>query len=340
MAADLLNKEVLSIETIGGGRNSQVYKLTDANFQLYALKVYFQHTSDKRDRLGTEFSSFQFLWQNGVNNIPQPLMSDQKLGCALYEYIAGQKIDADRITKAEIDTAVTFLTTLKELKNQEGSNNLAKASEACFSIKAIVENIQRRLQPFSDRSRQEEPYVQLYEFLDNQLLPEFENVVHWAKEFSAQSHIPFDLDITLAARTLSPSDFGWHNAIRRHNGQMIFLDFEYFGWDDPAKMVVDMLLHPAMNLSDTLKQRYVAGILGNFVDYPTLAKRVELVYPLFGLKWCLILLNEFLPTQLKRRQFAGLDDRDRTTVQLQQLTKSKQMLQTICKEYKQFPYFG
>ena len=36
-------------------------------------------------------------------------------------------------------------------------------------------------------------------------------------------------------RTLSPSDFGFHNALRTPAGTMVFLDFEYFGWDDPAK---------------------------------------------------------------------------------------------------------
>ena len=45
-------------------------------------------------------------------------------------------------------------------------------------------------------------------------------------------------------RVLSPSDFGFHNALRRPDGTIVFVDFEYFGWDDPAKMMADAMLHP------------------------------------------------------------------------------------------------
>ena len=44
-------------------------------------------------------------------------------------------------------------------------------------------------------------------------------------------------------RCLSPSDFGFHNALLRGRPGVpgardwVFLDFEYFGWDDPAKTV-------------------------------------------------------------------------------------------------------
>ena len=36
-------------------------------------------------------------------------------------------------------------------------------------------------------------------------------------------------------RTLSPSDFGFHNALLRGGREWVFLDFEYFGWDDPGQ---------------------------------------------------------------------------------------------------------
>ena len=43
----------------------------------------------------------------------------------------------------------------------------------------------------------------------------------------------------MAQRALSPSDFGLHNALRGQDGQLRFVDFEYFGWDDPVKLVSD-----------------------------------------------------------------------------------------------------
>lgn len=37
-----------------------------------------------------------------------------------------------------------------------------------------------------------------------------------------------------AQRTLSPADHGFQNTLVR-NGQLVFLDFEYAGWDDQAQ---------------------------------------------------------------------------------------------------------
>lgn len=339
VATRLLSGPVSSIEPIGSGRNSQVYRLTDSNSQTYALKAYFRHASDKRDRLRTEFSSLQFLWESGVRDVPQPLVADWKAGCALYEYIDGHKIASDAISDADIDVAVRFLACLKGLKGRDGSDHLLPASEACFSVQAIVESIRRRLRPLREQREDDGPYVRLYEFLDDHFAPKLEEVVHWVQASLSRAHMSFELDIDLAERTLSPSDFGFHNALKRDNGRIVFLDFEYFGWDDPAKMTADVLLHPAMNLADSLKRRFAHGIRHSFADYPHLARRVEIVYPLFGLKWCMILLNEFLPEQFMRRQFAGMGDRDQVALQMEQLAKAKRMLQTISDDYERFPYF-
>ena len=43
-------------------------------------------------------------------------------------------------------------------------------------------------------------------------------------------------------RCLSPSDFGFHNALLEATGKLRFVDFEYAGWDDPAKTGVRLFL--------------------------------------------------------------------------------------------------
>jgi hypothetical protein len=64
---------------------------------------------------------------------------------------------------------------------------------------------------------------------------------------------------------------------------------------------------------------------------------VESIYPLFGLKWCMIILNEFLPGALLRRHFAATAATDRSALQRQQLDKARQMLNRIRAEYECFP---
>ena len=43
---------------------------------------------------------------------------------------------------------------------------------------------------------------------------------------------------------LSPSDFGFHNALVDERAGLTFLDFEYAGRDDPAKLVSDFFCQP------------------------------------------------------------------------------------------------
>jgi hypothetical protein len=110
-----------------------------------------------------------------------------------------------------------------------------------------------------------------------------------------------------SGQTLSPSDYGFHNALRRRDGTLVFLDFEYFGWDDPAKMLSDFLLHPAVSLSAGLRRRFVRRALATLASDETTERRWRAVYPIWGLKWCLILLNVFTSEHLRRRQFAASD---------------------------------
>jgi hypothetical protein len=52
-AARLLGGGVQSIEPLGGGRNSRVYRVLGADGRSYALKAYFRHPADPRDRRKT-----------------------------------------------------------------------------------------------------------------------------------------------------------------------------------------------------------------------------------------------------------------------------------------------
>ena len=71
--------------------------------------------------------------------------SGQGIRMRIYEDIGGRSINAEEVTTADIDSAVQFLTKLKELKCVKGSELLMPASEACFSVRAIISNIEQRL---------------------------------------------------------------------------------------------------------------------------------------------------------------------------------------------------
>ena len=328
---DTLGRGVISSGPVGAGSNSRVFhvELDAASLshpRRVIVKFYRSDPGDTRDRLGTEFGSLQFLWQNSVRSIPFPIAIARDHRCAIYEYIEGEIATSGALGPADIDASVEFLDVLKQLRAAPGSDALPPASEACFSLGDIVANVDRRL----ERLRQSPDHATgMCRWLDDAFVPLALHVNNWCREAAARAAIGFDEPIAAAARTLSPSDFGFHNAIRRPGGTLAFVDFEYFGWDDPAKTIVDVLLHPGMMLGDCLRRRFAAAAVAVFARVPALTARTRIVYPLFGLKWALILLNDFLPERF--RQAA-------TARRAAQLRKAQALLRRLASEYADNPF--
>jgi len=181
-------------------------------------------------------------------------------------------------------------------------------------------------------------YEVLATYLANELVPALDTIERWARQRVGGEAMSREL--APGARTLSPSDFGFHNALKRREGALVFVDFEYFGWDDPAKMVADFVLHPAMELSEKLKALFVRDALACFASDETLPQRVAIVYPMFGLKWCTIMLNEFVPSDLARRSFASRTPLDIASARLRQLDKSRALLRNVMARFDNFPYLA
>src|SRR5262249_17269562 len=139
--------------------------------------------------------------------------------------------------------------------------------------------------------------------------------------------LSFAAPLPTESQSLCPSDFGFHNALRGPRG-LVFIDFEYFGWDDPVKLCCDFLLHPGMNLAGPLKEQFVAAILPIYGGDRSFARRLGLLYPLFAMRWCLILLNEFLPERWANRVHAGVA-LDWAAAKRRQLARATEMLSAV-----------
>ncbi len=316
-----LREEARTFHKLKGGRNSQVFRVTCADGAKFAAKAYFQSDTDRRDRMGNEFRALRFLKVHGLRQIPAALAADETRRVGIYEYIEGQQLQA--VGNGEIDQAVEFLGALQALASTGQAAHFPAASEACFSVGAILANLEGR---FERLGRAAERHGELAAFLREDIAPFRKTAEAWSGRIDPASEIP------ASERTLSPSDFGFHNALRVTGGRLVFLDFEYFGWDDPAKTICDFLLHPAMELAPALRARFLAGAFAAFGGARSLAERVPAVYPLFGLKWCAILLNEFTVEHLERRRFA--DGSPEAWSGAAQLEKARRMLAGVMHDYR------
>jgi Phosphotransferase enzyme family len=328
-------KEARSFQKLKGGRNSQVFRVDCADGSVFAVKAYFQSAHDPRDRLGCEFRALQFLKGQGLRDIATPLAADPSRGIAVYEFVAGRAVVSGDIGEPEIDRAIEFLRALKAVADSGKAEHFPPAAEASFSIDTILQNLDQRFRRLAGAS---ESQPVLAEWLSSELAPARKLAERRCLDLCRDFGIATEGEISMPERTLSPSDFGFHNALRGEDGGLVFLDFEYFGWDDPAKTIADFLLHPGMQLSAALKQRFFSGVTAAFAAVPKLRHRARAVYPLYALKWCAILLNEFTLEHRARRCFA--DGANGGGDETAQLTKARSMLARVTNDEHDFPRLG
>ncbi|MEW5772158.1 MAG: hypothetical protein AB1916_01420 [Thermodesulfobacteriota bacterium] len=297
----LLGSRVAARERLSGGRNSRVSRMDLADGRRVAVKEYFIHPDDGRDRLGVEFSALAFLRSHGLDCVPAPLARDDA-GLGVYSWIEGEA--AGRTPRpGDAQSMAGFLLRLHGLVSAGRDAGLPPASDACLSLAQAAAAVRRRMARFAGV---EHPgFRKLARELEAELAP---------AEDAGRKRLQdagLDPDAVLAPelRTLSPSDFGLHNALRVPGG-LVFVDFEFFGWDDPAKLAADVLLHPGMDLDRDSARQFTDCLARGLSADPGFRHRLEAAFFLHGLKWCLILCNEFLAGDAARRDFAGADSAD------------------------------
>lgn len=334
----LLGREVASICKIFGGRNSAVFKVLCREGSAFAAKQYFKEPLDRRNRLEAEFNGLRYLRDKGLDMVPEPVAADQANRVAVFEFVEGERIAPAAVLPGDIDQALGFVAALARLARELDSAAIRDASEACFSPRDVSDNIANRLGQLTSIPGDEPRTMGLARFLHQDFIPALERIGLWCRKECARRGLDFEAPIPRALQTLSPSDFGFHNALKRPDGRLVFLDFEYFGWDDPVKMACDFVQHPGTSLSDDCKRRFATGTTAIFAADPTFLDRVACIHPLIGLTWCLIVLNEFIPDSFLRRGFAAGESLPRDEVLHTQLHKAKTMFKRVVDNYAHFPY--
>ena len=324
VAAALIGRPTERIEPTGHGRNSRVFRVR-AGSETFALKRYPPPQNDHHDRLAAEHEALRLFERHRVAAVPRVLAVDRAEGFALMSWLDGAAVDD--IGDADIDAAIAFLAGVHALRHSTKYGR--RAAEACLSGAEILAQIRRRLEALrapavADRD--------LGSFLDGSLAPVLQSTSARAAQALQRAGIDIAADLPRAGQTLAPSDFGFHNALRRPDGTLAFVDFEYFGWDDPVKLTADVLLHPGVPLPERQRARFRAAAVALYgAGDKGFAERLAALYPLFGLRWVLILLNEFLPVRWERRVAAGETGRW-PDVKAGQLGKARALLTRIMQE--------
>ncbi|MDR1533858.1 MAG: aminoglycoside phosphotransferase family protein [Planctomycetota bacterium] len=300
---------------LAGGRNNRVWRLETETGPVL-LKQYFREGA--WDRLAAESRFLKFCESRGLSRVPRLLAEDGENGLALHSWLAGKRPDPDGIGRDDVGRAAAFLGELAVASRQDQLRRTAPARDACLDFEDFFRSPRERLadlesalkeSPVSTRRRE------ALEFLRNKLRPAHERarqavLASPGKEESRRFFLSQGF-------ILSPSDFGFHNVLRLLDGGLGFVDFEYAGLDSPAKAIGDFVCQP-----DFPPPPGALGVLAMAVGRDAesgreLAGLVCRLLPLFRIKFCCIILNDFKKLDDRRRNFARAEvRRERLDAQL------------------------
>lgn len=310
--------ETPRIEPLQGGANNRVYTVTGADGRRAVLKRYFHSEHDPRDRFGAEHAFYAACAARQIRRVPRPLAWDPEHRLGLFEFVEGRKLSAGEVDSRHVDEAVSFLTALNAPPHSQApglaipqSPQIPDASEACFSLDEHLDRVSRRVDRLGSMPAITALDREALEFVRGTLRPAWERL-RSAVQATQTAGVPGDAPARVS-RCLSPSDFGFHNAIVEPFGGVRFLDFEYAGWDDPAKLVCDFFSQPRVPVPLGHWEAFVRPLDQALGGGGHLEARARLLLPVYRIKWCCILLNEFLATDGARRAFAATPGRGAPT---------------------------
>ena len=318
----------LTVRSHYGGGNNKVFILDINGTPKYVMKQYFRHESDTRDRFLSEWKFLNYAKNSGISCVPNPVISDPRNGIAIIEYIEGQKVTPEKLNRDHISQALDFFISLNKNNLRDDRAGLQAASESCFSMRDHLVCVNRRISKLLQIPKYSEVDRFAYKFIKSELVPLWGKIQtdildqKKANFFRMDEHLP-EKDICI-----SPSDFGFHNALETRAGRLIFIDFEYAGWDDPVKMICDFFCQPEVPIPHSYLPMFSKRVIDHLDTPESHYQRLEVLLPVHSIKWCCIILNEFLPGGKARRLFAneGVDmDMKKHT----QLKKAKEIFKTV-----------
>lgn len=294
-----------NISACSGGANNRVFRLRMAQGRDLCAKVYFREAGGDPPGFLRERAFYQAC--GAAQEVPRAVGWHESEAVGFFEWVEGRKRAEPSVE--DVAAAGRFIRRLQELG--KGSDWMP-ASDACWSEAAHLESVDRRTDALASLAAQGQLLPAVAEFVRLELDPGWREI---RGSFGpAKSERMEEL-------VISPSDFGFHNALQRADESWCFLDFEYAGLDDPAKLLCDFLARPGAEMPAGGAEAFCfeADFGGD------VRERMGRLLPVHQIKWACIALNDFIPEARSRRSFAG---HDAFTVQNERITVARCLLKS------------
>lgn len=307
-------------QKLGGGANNEVF-LINYESKKYVLKIYEKTSSNSRFTNEKKF----YEWTSFINSeqVPSAISWNENTFTALFNYVEGNPLP-DAINLSHIKQTIDFLKDLNSHRENALNYDIPRASDSGDLFSQYL-SVSKRIEILSFSTIHKSVKEEFEQFFNDEFLCEWKL---FQKSFEKKFEKDLEIKKTLGKSSLilSPSDIGFHNCIESMSGQLTFFDFEYAGWDDPAKTVSDFLRQPRYFIP-TVHWKFFIDSISQLTEDPSFFyNRLNVLLPLHNFKWCCIFLNDFLPNHNMRRLKATDQNPNEPENLINQLKKSQKHL--------------
>ncbi|MBU3607801.1 aminoglycoside phosphotransferase family protein [Polynucleobacter nymphae] len=300
--AQKLEASVDSLIPLHGGINNQVFSCSVGakSSKRFVIKGY--SARGLTDRMLAEIQFLRYAQKVAPSYVPKLLAEDEQYRCVVLEYIDGQPYPVNQSpSEQDVMHAGRFFRLLNADQLLAKEYIKQSAAEGFLRVTEHLENVFGRLNQLSIEHLPIEFRSQANVLVQN-IFQEFEVLADQTKALIDKGQTQDAINFEDCC--VSPSDFGFHNALRSAGG-VKFFDFEFAGWDDPAKAVVDFSLQPRMPVAPSLAKLFFQAVAPYGGEQ--LSARSAVLGPILRLKWLCIMLSVLRPDRLLQMKAVAQD---------------------------------
>jgi hypothetical protein len=319
-----------SIGKLQAGGNNQIYvaQLVDQPQKILIKKYY----NDSIARLDREFNAFTFF--KSVNTglskqVPEAFWTNRQDNYAVYSFEEGTHKTGNQITKGNLRLIVDFIVELQALKPDKIATHFDRAVKSPTSLDSYVHEAQWRIEAFQAAAAKggvdERVMTQVSQLQAEKRLASFLSdfrKLHSKKELSAV--------FPPKEARLNPMDFSLLSILFRQNRPPCFVDFEYFGWDDPLHIVAEFLQHDrSQGLSKDLQTTFLDYYKEATNTSDATLQRLPPTIAILGAIWAARHLYFLTDEKMEPRRHAAAHHFNAEAYIEEQLTKLETRLSTL-----------
>jgi hypothetical protein len=300
--AQKLEASVDSLIPLHGGINNQVFSCSVGakSSKRFVIKGYAAR--GLTDRMLAEIQFLRYAQKVAPSYVPKLLAEDEQYRCVVLEYLDGQPYPVSQSpSEQDVMHAGRFFRLLNADQLLAKKYIKQSAVEGFLRVTEHLENVFVRLNQLNIEHLPIEFKAQANVLVQN-IFQEFEVLADQTKALIDKGQIQDAINSEDCC--VSPSDFGFHNAFRSPIG-VKFFDFEFAGWDDPAKAALDFMLQPRVPAKPSLAGLFFQSMIP--FSGEQLWSRSAILGPILRLKWLCIMLSVLRPDRLRQMEAVAQD---------------------------------